>query len=72
MPQGARIAIVGAGIAGLTAAYRLKQAGHTPVVLESADYVGGRIQSVKRGDFLFDIGAFIYLGSYQQAIDLMH
>jgi protoporphyrinogen oxidase len=71
MPQGARIAVVGAGIAGLTAAYRLKQAGHTPVVLEAANYVGGRIQSVRHGDFLFDIGAFIYLGSYQDSIDLM-
>jgi protoporphyrinogen oxidase len=69
--QGARIAIIGAGISGLTAAYRLKQAGHTPVVLEAADYAGGRIKSVRRGDFLFDIGAFIYLGSYQQSIDLL-
>lgn len=68
---GARIAVIGAGIAGLTAAYRLRQAGHTPVVLEAADYVGGRIKTVRRGDFVFDIGAFIYLGSYQQSIDLM-
>jgi protoporphyrinogen/coproporphyrinogen III oxidase len=67
----ARVAIVGAGIAGLTAAYRIKQAGHTPVVIEAADYVGGRIKSVRRGDFLFDIGAFIYLGSYLESIDLM-
>jgi protoporphyrinogen oxidase len=70
--RGARVAIVGAGIAGLTAAYRLKQAGHTPVVLETADYVGGRIKSIRRNGFLFDVGAFIYLGSYQQSIDLMH
>ncbi len=69
--RGARIAIVGAGIAGLTAAHRIKQAGNTPVVLEAGDYVGGRIKSVRRGDFLFDVGAFIYLGSYQQSIDLM-
>jgi len=71
VPQGARIAVIGAGIAGMTAAYRLAQAGHTPVVLEAADYIGGRIQSVKRGDFLFDIGAFIYLGSYDESIALM-
>jgi len=71
VPQGARVAIVGAGIAGTTAAYRLAQAGHTPVVLEAADYIGGRIQSVRRGDFLFDIGAFIYLGSYGESVDLM-
>lgn len=66
------VAIIGAGIAGLTAAYRLKQAGFTPTVFEASDYVGGRIKSFQRGDFLFDVGAFIYLGSYQEAIDLMH
>ena len=37
-----RIAVVGAGLAGLTAAYRLKQAGYTSTVFEAADRVGGR------------------------------
>lgn len=69
--EGARVCVVGAGISGLTAAWRLKQAGHTPVVLEAADYVGGRIRSVRHGSFLFDIGAFIYLGSYTQSVALM-
>lgn len=37
-----RIAVVGAGPAGLTAAYRLQQAGHAVEVLESLAIVGGR------------------------------
>ena len=36
-----RIVVVGAGIAGLTAAYFLKQAGHHPIILEKSDRGGG-------------------------------
>jgi protoporphyrinogen oxidase len=36
-----KIAVVGAGIAGMTAAYRLLDAGHEVEIFEAADYVGG-------------------------------
>jgi len=39
---GARVAVVGAGIAGLTAAWRLKQAGASPVVYDASGRTGGR------------------------------
>ena len=39
---GPRIGIVGAGLAGLTTAYRLKQAGYTSTVFEASDRIGGR------------------------------
>ena len=38
-----RVVIVGAGLAGLTCAYRLHQAGVDAPVLEAADRVGGRV-----------------------------
>jgi oxygen-dependent protoporphyrinogen oxidase len=41
----AQVGIVGAGIAGLTAAYRVAQAGHEPVVFERRARPGGLIYS---------------------------
>jgi oxygen-dependent protoporphyrinogen oxidase len=64
-------AIIGAGIAGVTAAHTLAKAGREPVVFESRDRVGGRIQTVRRDGFVYDIGAFIYLGSYVEAAELI-
>lgn len=52
-----RIAIVGAGVAGLAAARRLAEAGHTPVVLEKSKSVGGRVATRTLGDYIFDFGA---------------
>jgi monoamine oxidase len=45
-----RIVIVGAGLAGLSCAYRLRQAGHVAQVYEASDRVGGRCWT-GRGDF---------------------
>ncbi len=41
-----RVVVVGAGMAGLTAALRLTQWGHDVTVLEAQDRVGGRVRSV--------------------------
>ena len=40
-----RIVVVGAGFAGLMAAWRLQRSGHEVVVLEARDRVGGRVWS---------------------------
>ena len=44
------VVIVGAGIAGLTAAHRLAQAGRIAVVLEARERVGGRLYGFTVGD----------------------
>ena len=38
-----RVAIIGAGIAGLAAGYRLRQNGVHPVIFEKASFEGGRM-----------------------------
>ncbi|HXU33097.1 MAG TPA: FAD-dependent oxidoreductase [Thermoanaerobaculia bacterium] len=40
--KGKTVLILGAGVAGLTAAYRLRKAGCSVVVLEASDRIGGR------------------------------
>ncbi len=51
---GERITIVGAGIAGITAARQLVDAGFNVVVIEARDRIGGRIDTVS-GDWPFPI-----------------
>lgn len=48
------VIVVGAGVAGLAAAKRLKAAGHTPIVLEASGRIGGRVFTDVDG---LDLGA---------------
>ncbi len=51
------IVIAGAGVAGLSAAYRLQGAHELPfVVFEKAEGVGGYSRTARHGDFRFDLG----------------
>ena len=50
------VAIIGAGIAGLTAAFYLKRAGVPVTVFEAGAQAGGVIQSLRRDGFLAEFG----------------
>ncbi len=52
-----RVAVIGAGIAGLTAAFRLRLAGAEPVVFEARARAGGVIGTERIGGFLVEFGA---------------
>ena len=54
--RGRSIVILGAGIAGLVAAYELRRAGWNVTVLEARDRVGGRVWTVRGGDRIEQIG----------------
>lgn len=67
-----RIAVIGAGPAGLTAARTLKQLGYEHVtVFERRDEVGGKVRSVTIDGRSYDLGAVIISDSYRTVLPLV-
>lgn len=56
------VVVVGGGIAGLTAAFRLQQQGLSVTVLEAEDVVGGKMVSVERDGYVLNKGATLIPG----------
>ena len=61
-----QIIIIGAGAAGLVAAYELEQAGHRPILLDSNDHVGGRLRTDVVNGFRLDRGFQVLLSEYPE------
>src|SRR5215470_975992 len=55
-PRRRQCVIIGAGPAGLTAAYEVSEMGGDPIVLEQDDLVGGIARTVEHRGYRFDIG----------------
>lgn len=66
MGANADVVIVGAGLAGLSAARRLHQAGVPTVVCEAADDIGGRVRTDREDGFLLDRGFQVLLPAYPE------
>ena len=60
------ILIIGAGLAGLTAASTLKKAGREVLIVEANDAVGGRVRTDIHEGFLLDRGFQILLTGYPE------
>ena len=65
------IAIIGAGIAGLTCAKYLKDKGIEALILEASDGVGGRVRTDSVKGFRLDRGFQVLLTSYPEAKKLL-
>lgn len=65
------VVIVGAGLAGLSAASKLHDAGIEFQIIEGLDEVGGRIRSTQKDGFILDHGFQVFNPAYPAAKDLL-
>lgn len=63
--------VVGAGPAGLSAAYRLANAGLRVTVLEAANAIGGRTRTERVGNFILNTGASFVATFYDATLALL-
>ena len=66
------IVVIGAGPAGLTAAYEAVKRGDEVVVLEADNVVGGISQTVERDGWRFDIGGHRFFTKVPEVENLWH
>ena len=67
-----KVAIIGAGPAGLTAAYQLCKSGIPSIVLEQDSVVGGIARTVRHNGCYFDIGGHRFFTKVKVIEDLWH
>jgi protoporphyrinogen oxidase len=65
------IAIVGAGIGGLTAGHLLREAGRNVEIYERASLPGGRIQLLEREGSRIDVGTQYFHTNYRETLELL-
>src|ERR1700758_575634 len=65
------VVVVGAGLSGLAAAYRLQRADATVTVLESASGPGGRVQTERHADYIVDTGPDALTAGYASYLGLV-
>lgn len=66
-----RIIIVGAGIGGLSTAYRLMERGYDIEILEASNRPGGRMMTIERKGDKVDVGAQFYHSNFKNALGLI-
>ncbi|MGQ0714448.1 MAG: flavin monoamine oxidase family protein [Gemmatimonadaceae bacterium] len=74
MDQRCDVAIVGAGVAGLSAMRALEEGGLRTLVLEARDRIGGRIRTIRdpRLPHPIEVGAEFVHGSAPELLEIIH
>src|SRR6516225_7498674 len=67
-PRGATVLILGAGLAGMTAALELRNAGYKVQVLEFNGRPGGRNWTLRGGDSYTELGGFAQTCQFEQGL----
>src|SRR5215467_10177527 len=67
-----QVVIIGAGPAGLTAAYELAKLNLDPIVLEKGDKVGGLARTESYNGFYFDMGGHRFFTKVQEVKKIWH
>ncbi len=71
LDDGVKVAVIGAGWAGMAAAVKLADANIPVAVFEAARHLGGRARSVEVEGVALDNGQHILVGAYSDTLSLM-
>lgn len=55
-----RVVVIGAGVGGLAVAARLSVKGHSVIIIEQSDRVGGKLHTYRRNGYAFDTGPSLF------------
>ncbi|HZZ34722.1 MAG TPA: flavin monoamine oxidase family protein [Caulobacteraceae bacterium] len=67
-----KVVILGAGLAGLTAAYELGKAGYEVQVLEAREFAGGRCQTARKGFKHTDLAGNTQVCEFDEGLYINH
>ncbi len=72
-PKDAQVIVVGAGLAGLSAAVTMQDAGLDVLVLEADTRVGGRVYTIRQDGYIIDAGGSEFsVKSYARVVDMVN